>query len=110
MYPQSTGFQSDVYQNSPNLSLMFTMYSSTFGNGDFVIQAPSPGEVGQGFPNVPYLSLEALIYQQQSSNPQSAPLSTIAGSSGGQQVIASSQTANDSTGTSRFLMGTQNTT
>lgn len=110
MFPQAQGFQSDVYANTPNLSLMFTMYSSTFGNGDFMIQAPSPGEVGIGFPTIPYLPLEALIYQQQASNPSSAPVNTVSGSNTGQQVISSTQTVNDATGTPRQLTGNQNTT
>lgn len=100
-------FQSQTYQNSPNMSLMFTMYSTTFGNGSFAIQPPGPGEVGVGFPTVPYMPLEAIIYQQQASNPLSAPVNTIGGSNTGQQVISSTQTANDDTGTSRLLTGNQ---
>ena len=88
---------------------MFTMYSATFGNGDFMVQPPSMGEVGQGFPTIPYLPLEALIYQQQASNPMSNPVNTVSGSNTGQQVISGTQTANDATGTPRMLTGNQNT-
>lgn len=103
------GFQSDVNANAPNRSMMFTMYTTTFGSLDFMIQPPSPGEVGSGFPTVPYLSLEALLYNQQASNPNVSPVNTMAGSNTGQQVIQSTQSANDSTGTPRSLMGNQQT-
>jgi hypothetical protein len=92
-----------------NMSLMFTMYTPTFGNGAFIIQPASKGEIQDNFPTIPYLSLEALIYQQQASNPQSAPVNTIGGSNTGQQVISSNQTTQDSTGTPRSLNGFQNT-
>lgn len=101
----ASSFQSETYQNTPNMSLMFTMYSQTFGNGAFMIQPPGPGEVGQGFPSVPYLPLEALIYQQQASNPTASPVNTIAGSNVGEQRIAGTTTASDSTGTARYSQG-----
>lgn len=106
----SSQFTSDVYQNTPNMSMMFTMFTPTFGNGDFIIQPPNPGELGQGFPTIPYLPLEALIYQQQSSNPNISPVNTMAGSNTGQQVISSTQSTNDQTGTPRMIVGNQNTT
>lgn len=105
MFPSSQGFQSDLYQNAPNESLMFTMYSTTFGNGGFQIMPPSPGEVGDGFPSVPYLSLEALIYQQMSSNPLSSPVYTYSGSNTGQQIIGGQLTQQDANSTSRFFQG-----
>lgn len=97
----------DLYQNVPNMSLMFTMYTPTFGNGNFVIQPPSPGEIGQGFPTIPYLPLEAMIYQQQASNPSSSPVNTISGSNTGQQVISGQYTIQDTTNTNRFMQGYQ---
>lgn len=110
MYPGSDNeLEQSMYQNIPNASLAFTMYTTTFGNGSFMIQPPMPNNMGDGFPQIPYLSLEALLYEGQSSNPWSAPLTNYAGSNTGQQVISSTQTANDSTGTSRYLIGTQST-
>ena len=109
MFPGGSNFQSDLYANIPSMALMFTMYTPTFGNGNFVIQPINPGALQDGFPTIPYLPLEALIYQQQASNPQSAPMNTLAGSNTGQQVISSTQTANDSTGTPRLLTGNQQT-
>lgn len=109
MYESGSDFQNELYQNTPNMAMMFMMYSPTFGNGSFVIQPASKGVIQEGFPTIPYMPLESLIYQQQASNPQSAPLNTIAGSNTGQQVISSTQTANDSAGQSRYLLGVQNT-
>lgn len=110
MYPQpDSTSQQALYDNLPNASLAFTMYTTTFGNGNFMIQPAMPNEISTGFPSIPYLSLEALLYQQQASNPYSAPVNTYAGSNTGQQVISSTQTANDSTGTPRFSIGNQAT-
>lgn len=61
-----------------------------------------------GFPTIPYVSIEAIFYEQAASNPMQAPYTVYGGGSAGQQVIASSQTANDSTTTPRYLIGTQN--
>jgi len=102
-------FQSDTYENVPNMSLAFTMWSTTFGNGNFIITPPSIGEVGEGYPTVPYLSLEALIYQQQASNPSVATVNVTAGSSTGQQVVGSTTSQNDANGTPRVLSGSQAT-
>lgn len=108
MFPMSdNGFESEMYQNIPTAALAFTMYTTTFGNGNFVIEPPMKGEINNGFPSVPYLSLEALLYQQQASNPYSAPVNTYSGSNTGQQVISATQTANDSTGTPRYAVGNQ---
>lgn len=107
MYPGGSNFQNELYQNIPSMALMFTMYTPTFGNGGFVIQPASPGEVQDGFPSIPYLPLEAMIYQQQASNPITSPVNVMGGANTGQQVISSTQTANDSTGTARQLNGNQ---
>lgn len=102
-------YESETYQNTPNQSLMYTMYTPTFGNGSFMIQPPSPGEIGQGFPTIPYLPLEAMIYQQQASNPSISPVNTVSGSNTGQQVISGQYTMKDSTQISRYQMGFQST-
>lgn len=110
MFPTpDSQFQSDMYANIPTMALAFTMYTATFGNGSFVIQPPMPNQVGDDFPSVPYLSLEALLYEQQASNPMSAPFTTLAGANSGQQVVSSTQTFNDATGTPRALSGVQQT-
>ena len=111
MFPGgSSSFQSDLYSNIPSMALAFTMLSPVFGNGTFTVTPASPGEIQAGFPTVPYFPLEAMIYQQEGSNPQTIPTSITAGSNTGQQVISSSQTANDVTGTPRILTGTTSNT
>lgn len=107
MFEGGSNFENDLYQNIPSMALQFAMYTPTFGNGGFVIQPASAGTVQDGFQTIPYLPLEAMIYQQQNSSPQTAPTSIVGGSNTGQQVIQSSQTANDVTGTSRVLNGSQ---
>src|SRR5580698_2119496 len=110
MYPSTTGSSNDnaeTYANAPNMSLMNIMYTTTFGNGGFVIQPPSPGEVGDGFPSIPYLSQEAVFYQQQASNPLTAPVNTLSGANVGQQVIQGQYTSSDGAGTSRYMQGFQ---
>lgn len=91
------------------MALMFAAISPVFGNGSFVVQPASPGEVQSGFPSIPYSPLEAYIYQQQATASQQAPTSIVGGSNTGQQVISSTQTANDNTGTPRALTGNQQT-
>lgn len=103
MYEDS-GYNQNFAQSAP-MSMMDIMYTTTFGNGSFVIQPPSPDEVGQGFPVIPYLSIEALFYQQQASNPVSAPINTMSGAHIGQQVISGQYTMQDSNRTSRYSMG-----
>lgn len=84
------------------------MYSTTFGNMAFTVNPPRSNNLEDGFPYIPYTSIEAIFYEQQASNPMQAPYTVLGGGSAGQQVIASSQTANDSTTTPRYLIGTQN--
>jgi hypothetical protein len=107
MYESTSNSSNDLYQNIATSALAFTMYTTTFGNGSFMIQPPMPGQMTDGFPSIPYLSLEALLYQQQASNPALSPTNINGGSNTGQQVISSTQTANDSTNTPRYLIGTQ---
>jgi hypothetical protein len=105
MYPGGSSFQNEITSNIPNMSLMFTMYTTTFGNQSFMVQPASPGEVQAGFPSVPYLSLEALLYQGQSSNPQTSPTNVMTGSSSGTQNTSGTQTVTDSTGNVRVAIG-----
>jgi hypothetical protein len=107
MFEGGSSFQNDLMANIPSMVQMFAMTSPIFGNAGFVIQAASPGVVQAGFPSIPYQPLEAYIYQQQASNPQIMPTAVVGGGNTGQQVINSSQTTNDDTGTPRVLNGTQ---
>lgn len=100
-------YQHEEQQNIPSSALMLTAFSTTFGNMDFLIQPASPGEVHAGFDTIPGLSLEALIYQQQASNPMTAPVMIRGGSNTGQQVMSGQYTMQDNTQTSRYQMGFQ---
>lgn len=101
----NNSFSSELSQNIPNASLMMMMYSGTFGNMGFTVQPATPGNVQGGFPTVPYLSLEALMYNAQSSNPMVAPTNIATGSTAGVQNISGTQTVTDTTGNIRVSIG-----
>ena len=108
MYPGSTNeLSSNLYGNIPNMSLMFTMYAPTFGNYSFQIIPAIPGKTQSQFPTIPYLPLEALLYQNQSANPMSSPVNLTAGVAGAEQRIGGTSTMNDQFGTTRFAQGYQ---
>lgn len=100
---------SDTEQNTPNASLAYTAFSTVFGNYNFVVQPSTPGKVDTGFPSIPYLSLEALLFSQASSNPAVSPTNVLGGVNVGEQATAGQQTSTDSTGTSRVSDGFSNT-
>lgn len=102
---QDGSYQSQTAQNAPNASMMMMAYSATFGNMAFTVQPASPGEIQSGFPSVPYLSLESLLYNQQMSNPVVAPTNIQTGSTAGTQNISGQQTVTDSTGNVRVSIG-----
>jgi hypothetical protein len=102
-------YSSDAFNSQSNMSQMYAMYTTTFGNGNFAIQSPSPGEVGQGYPMLPYVSIEAIFYQQQQSNPATAQVNVTSGTTAGQQILSSTSVTQDSTGTARMLSGNQQT-
>lgn len=105
MYSEG-GFQSEVSANAPNASMMMLMYSSTFGNMSFLITPASPGEIQAGFATVPYLSLEALLYNGQMSNQTVAPRQIQTGSTAGTQNLQGGTTVTDATGNIRVSLGT----
>jgi hypothetical protein len=99
-------FESQVAVNTPNASMMMLMYSSTFGNMAFQVQPAGPGEIQDGFATIPYLSLEAMLYNGQMSNQTVAPRQIQTGSTAGTQNIQGSQNITDATGNIRVSMGT----
>jgi hypothetical protein len=106
VYPGSSNeLASNLYGNIPNMSLMFTMYAPAFGNYSFQIMPAIPGKTQTQFPTIPYLPLEALLYQNQSSNPLSSPNNTLTGVTAGEQRIGGTSTMNDQFGTARFQQG-----
>jgi hypothetical protein len=100
-----SNFQNELSQNVASQALSFTMYSTTFGNGSFIVQPASTGEIQHGYPTIPYLSLEALLYQGQASNPIVRPTNVITGATAGTQNISGAQTVTDSTGNIRVAIG-----
>lgn len=105
MYPGGSNYENEMYANVPNQSMMQTMYTTTFGNMSFVVQPPMPGKTGNGFPSVPYISLEALLYQGQASNPQVSPTNVYTGQTSGTQNIAGQQTIKDGNGNTVYVAG-----
>lgn len=100
------GFESQVAANAPNASMMMLMYSSTFGNMAFQIQPATPGEIQEGFSTIPYLSLEAMLYNGQMSNQTVAPRQIQTGSTAGTQNLQGGTTVTDSSGNIRVSIGT----
>lgn len=105
MFEEGQSFQSQVSQNAPNSSMMMLMQSAVFGNMAFQIQPASPGVKQTGFPSVPYLSLEALLYNGQMSNPVVAPANIQTGSTAGTQNVSGNITTTDNTGNIRVAIG-----
>lgn len=80
------------------------MYTATFGNMNFLIQPSMTGEVSNTFGTVPYVSLESVIYAQQ-SEAQTSPISLLSGQNSGQQNIQGQYTITDANGLPRMVMG-----
>lgn len=91
--------------NAPSAALAYTAFSTIFGNYNFVVTPATPGKIDLGFPSIPYLSLEALLFSQAASNPAVAPTSILGGVNVGEQSVGGQQTSRDSTGTTRISTG-----
>lgn len=98
---------SNIAMNMPNASLMYSTFTPTFGNIMFQIAPSQTGEVNFGFGTIPYLSLEALLYQQQISA-QVDPSHIAAGQNSGQQNVKGSYTVTDQAGNVRVQIGSGN--
>jgi hypothetical protein len=98
----------DAQVNAPSAALAYTAFSTVFGNYNFMVTPATPGKVDLGFPSVPYLSLEALLFSQAASNPAVTPTNVISGTNVGEQAIAGQTTARDNTGTTRVTTGFSN--
>jgi hypothetical protein len=105
MFQGGSDFQNDLYSNIPTMAMMMTMYTTTFGNGSFVVQPASKGTVQAGFPTVPYFPLEAIFYNQQASNPSVAPTNIQGGTTSNEQSIQGQQTIVDNNGNTIGAMG-----
>lgn len=93
-------------QNAPNLAFAA---NPILGNVEFNIQAPQAmgTQVQPGFPSMPYISLESLIFFQMMSNPNQATYTTLSGGTSGQQVIQGQYVVKNSDGNSQMVMGYQ---
>jgi hypothetical protein len=98
---------SQIAMNMPNASLMYSSFTPTFGNLMFQIAPSQTGEVNFSFGTVPYLSLEALLYQQQISA-QVDPAVISAGQHSGQHNVQGSYTVTDQAGNVRVQIGSGN--
>jgi len=94
----------ELAQNMPNQSLMYSTFTPTFGNLNFQIQPSQTGEVSNTYGTIPYLSLEALVYQQQIQQ-QTAPTTILPGQNTGQQNVQGAYTVTDGTGNVRVQIG-----
>lgn len=97
---------SSVSQNDPSISFAS---NPIVGNLDFNVQAiqPKNSKVEAGFPQIPYVGLEWLIYFAQSSNPIKNPVFATGGSNTGQQSISGQVTQTDASGIVRYAQGNQ---
>jgi len=71
----------------------------------FTVTPANPGQIQIGFPSVPYLSLESLLYNGQMSNPVVAPTNIQTGSTAGTQNVSGNLTTTDNTGNIRVSIG-----
>lgn len=99
----------DIALNAPNASLSFQTMTPTFGNIMFQIAPSETGEINYSYGNFPYLSLEALLYQQQSIS-QVDPTTISPGSHGGQQNITGQYTVTGAAGNVQAAIGQSSTT
>lgn len=92
-------------QNAPNLSFAA---NPILGNVEFNIEAPNVKgmSVQPGFPQVPYISIESLIFFQNMTNPSVSTYQILPGSSTGQTVVSGQTTMQDAAGITRFSQGT----
>jgi hypothetical protein len=93
-------------QNVANNSLLYQSYTAVFGNMNFNIAPSLTGPVSNTYGVTPYLSLESIIFQQQTMG-QMSPTNIAAGQVSGQQNIQGSMTVQDSFGNARLQMGYQ---
>lgn len=98
----------DLAANMPNASLMYSTLTPTFGNILFQIQPSETGEVNTNFGQIPYLSLESIIYNQQ-IQAQTAPTSVLPGQNTGQQNVQGQFTVTDNANNVRVSIGSQST-
>lgn len=106
MNPMNT--PDDLSQNMPNASMMYATYTPIFGNMSFQIAPSQTGEVNYNFGQLPYFSLEGLLYMQQVSA-STRPTSIISGQNTGQQNISGQYTVTGAAGNVQVAIGSSTT-
>lgn len=101
---QPMGSPNEIADNMPNQSMMYSTYTPIFGNLGFQIAPSQTGEVNFGFGNMPYFSLEALLYMQQVSA-ATQPSSIMPGQHAGQQNISGQYTVTGPAGNVQVAIG-----
>jgi hypothetical protein len=81
------------------------MYTTVFGNVNFLIQPSMTGEVSNTFGTVPYMSIESVMYAGATGYAQVDPGTILSGQSQGQQNIQGTTTITDGNGLPRMVMG-----
>ncbi len=96
---------SNSSQNDPTIAFAA---NPIVGNMQFNLVAPTAkGSIVQpGYPAIPYVGIEWLVYFSQASNPISNPVFSTSGSNTGQQSVSGQVTMRDSAGTARYSQGT----
>jgi len=100
---QPNASPSNIAANMPNASLMYQTYTPTFGNLNFQIAPSMTGEINMQFSQVPYLSLESLVYMQQMQS-QTNQVNAQGTQVTGQNNIQGAITAKDGTGNLRVAI------
>lgn len=102
MGPMNT--PSEIAMNMPNNSLMYQSFTPTFGNINFQIMPSQTGEINYSYGQVPYVSLEAMLYQQQMNAPVQ-PSSIASGQHTGQHNISGQYTVTGPAGNQQVAIG-----
>ena len=102
------GSTDDVAANMPNASMMYSTFTPVFGNLGFQIAPSQTGEVNYSFGQIPYFSLEGLIYMQQVAA-ATQPQSIMPGQHTGQQNITGQYTVTGPAGNQQVAIGNAST-
>lgn len=98
----------DLSQNMPNQSLMYSTYTPIFGNLGFTIAPSQTGPVNYDYGQMPYFSLEGLIYMQQIAA-ATQPQTIMSGQHQGQQNITGQYTVTGAAGNVQVAIGNATT-
>lgn len=98
----------ELAMNMPNASMMYSTFTPIFGNLGFQIAPSQTGEVNYSFGQLPYFSLEGLLYMQQ-VNSATQPQNILPGSHTGQQNITGQYTVTGAAGNVQVAIGNATT-